>query len=137
VLILRYVAAVSSLTLLACSDAPSGAPTSAGHAPEGASMELRGDAREAQTIFATRCIMCHGKTGGGDGPAAPSLNPKPRNYADATWQASVSDDELKKAITDGGAAVGKSMLMPPNPDLKAKPAVVDELVKLIRSFAKR
>jgi hypothetical protein len=36
----------------------------------------------------------------------------------------------------GGAAVGKSPAMPGNPDLQAKPAVVKELVKLVRAFKK-
>ncbi|HET6344418.1 MAG TPA: cytochrome c, partial [Myxococcota bacterium] len=62
--------------------------------------------------------------------------PKPRNYSDAAWQASITDEQLKKTIVEGGAAVGKSMMMPPNPDLRDKPQVVDELVKIIRGFKK-
>lgn len=91
---------------------------------------------EAQDIFTQRCVTCHGADGKGTGPAAASLNPKPRDYTDAAWQASVKDDDLRKVIVKGGAAVGKSALMPPNPDLEAKPAVVDGLVAKIRSFKK-
>jgi cytochrome c5 len=90
---------------------------------------------EAKTIFDTRCVTCHGATGLGDGAAAAALNPKPRTYADKAWQDSVKDEDLAKAIIEGGAAIGKSPLMPPNPDLKDKPAVVSEIVKIIRSFA--
>lgn len=89
---------------------------------------------EAQDLFTQRCVTCHGADGKGSGPAAASLNPKPRDYTDAKWQASVTDDDLRKVIVKGGAAVGKSALMPPNPDLEAKPAVVDGLVAKIRSF---
>ena len=32
--------------------------------------------------------------------------------------------------------MGKSMMMPPNPDLKDRPQVVVELVKTIRGFKK-
>ena len=39
-----------------------------------------------------------------------------------------------KTITLGGAAVGKSPIMPASPDLDAKPEVVDGLVKIIRKF---
>lgn len=46
----------------------------------------------------------------------------PVPYTDAAWQASVKDDDLRKVIVKGGAAAGKSALMPPNPDLEAKPA---------------
>jgi mono/diheme cytochrome c family protein len=91
---------------------------------------------EAQEIFNTRCVTCHGADGKGTGPAAASLNPKPRDYTDSAWQSSVTDDDLRKVIVKGGAAAGKSPLMPPNPDLEGKPAVVDGLVAKIRSFKK-
>ena len=85
-------------------------------------------------IFKTRCVMCHGEQGHGDGPASVPLNPKPRNYSDQAWQKSVTDDQIKKTITGGGASVGKSPLMPAQPDLASKPEVLDGLVKIIRGF---
>lgn len=87
-------------------------------------------------MFNTLCSTCHGNSGKGDGAAAASLNPKPRDYTDKAWQASVTDDQLRTIIVQGGAAVGKSNLMPPSPQLADKPQVVDELVKIVRSFAK-
>jgi mono/diheme cytochrome c family protein len=89
---------------------------------------------EAEQIFATRCSVCHGMSGKGDGAGAAALNPKPRNYTDVAWQDSVKDDYLAKVIVEGGAAVGKSPLMAPNMDLQAKPEVVKELVAKVRSF---
>lgn len=89
---------------------------------------------EAQQIFSGRCSPCHGATGGGDGAAAAALNPHPRNFHDATWQSSVTDDHIENIIRVGGAAVGKSAAMPPNPDLVAKPAVVTALRTMIRGF---
>ncbi len=91
-------------------------------------------AEEAKQTFATLCSTCHGADGKGDGPAAATLNPKPRNYTDKEWQASITDEQLAKVILEGGAAVGKSPLMPPNPQLKDKPEVIAELVKIVRSF---
>ncbi len=91
-------------------------------------------ADEAKQTFATLCSTCHGADGKGDGPAAATLNPKPRNYTDKEWQASITDEQLAKVILEGGAAVGKSPLMPPNPQLKDKPEVIAELVKIVRSF---
>jgi hypothetical protein len=79
--------------------------------------------------------MCHGESGKGDGPAAAALTPKPRDYTDAVWQKSVSDEQIKKTITGGGASVGKSPLMPAQPDLANNPAALDGLVKVIRGFA--
>ena len=91
----------------------------------------------AQDLFRMRCAMCHGANGAGDGPAAENLKAKPRNYTDAAWQASVTDDDIKKIITQGGQAVGKSPEMPAQPDLADDPKQLDELVALIRSFAKK
>ena len=81
------------------------------------------------------CATCHGQSGKGDAPAAANFPVKPRDYSDKEWQASVTDEYLAKAIVEGGAAVGKSPLMPGNPDLKDKPEVVAALVAKIRGFA--
>lgn len=89
---------------------------------------------EARVLFANVCSQCHGMDGKGDGPAAASLNPKPRNYTDQAWQKSVTDDEIKAVIVGGGPSVGKSGMMPPNPALKGRDDVLNELVAIIRGF---
>ncbi len=91
---------------------------------------------EAQAKYDTLCSTCHGKTGVGDGANAAALNPKPRNYTDKAWQAQVDDEYLAKFIVEGGAKMGKSAMMPPSPDLAAKPEVVQGLVQIIRAFGK-
>ena len=91
---------------------------------------------DADTYYAQKCLACHGAEGKGDGPGAAAMDPKPRDYTEAEWQASVTDEELRKVILGGGMAVGKSPLMPGNPDLKDKPEVVDALVKKVRGFKK-
>ncbi len=87
----------------------------------------------ALDIFINRCTPCHGAAGAGDGPASASLDPKPRNFGDAAWQASIDDAYLEKIIKFGGAAVGKSPAMPGNPDLN-DPQVVAELRSVVRGF---
>lgn len=94
------------------------------------------DRKEAHDIFQTRCSVCHGAFGRGDGAGAAALNPKPQNYADPAWQKTVTDEEIEKAIVYGGAAVGKSPLMVPNPDLEGKPGVVAALREKVRAFGK-
>ena len=94
-------------------------------------------AEAARSVFEERCTPCHGKLGRGDGPSAAALNPKPRNYSDASWQQTATDAGIQKAILEGGAAVGKSPVMPGNPDLVAQPEVVAELVKIIRGFGQK
>lgn len=90
---------------------------------------------EATQIYANRCTVCHGEQGKGDGAGSAALEPKPRDFTSEEWQASVTDEHLRKIIVYGGAAVGKAPTMPANPDLDAKPEVVAELVKYIRDLS--
>ncbi len=85
-------------------------------------------------MFRDVCAACHGAGGKGDGTAAASINPKPRDYTDPTWQASVTDDDIRKIILGGGPAVGKSPMMPAQEQLKNRPEVVDALVRIVRGF---
>lgn len=94
------------------------------------------DRTQAKEIFASRCTPCHGPTGKGDGAASAALTPKPRDFGDAEWQKSVTDDHIEKIISYGGAAVGKSPAMPPNPDLADKP-VVKALREHVRNLGKQ
>ena len=63
------------------------------------------------------------------------LMPKPRNFQDAAWQKSVSDEHIEQIVQYGGAAVGKSPAMPANPDLTSKPEVVAALRAHVRALA--
>ncbi len=92
--------------------------------------------QEAKQIFATRCSVCHGPEGRGDGPGGVALDPKPRNYHNPAWQDSVTDKEIETAILYGGAAVGRSPAMVANPDLGSKPAVIGALREIVRNFGK-
>ena len=89
---------------------------------------------EAATIYATRCTVCHGEKGKGDGAGSAALEPKPRDFTSEEWQASVTDEHLAKIIVYGGAGVGMAPIMPANPDLDGKPEVVVELVKYVRGL---
>jgi mono/diheme cytochrome c family protein len=111
--------------------APAAAPAAPPAAPAAPAVDPKADAAD---IFKVRCSTCHGLEGKGDGPASAALNPKPRNYTDAKWQDSVTDEHIEKTIVNGGASVGLSPLMVPNPDLAGKPETVKELRKIIRGF---
>jgi len=90
---------------------------------------------KAAVLFEGLCASCHGLDGRAETETAKALNPHPRAYVDGAWQKSVTDEQLAKVIVEGGAAVGKSPMMPANPDLASQPEVVQALVKRVRSFA--
>ena len=66
---------------------------------------------QGKHLFLHYCATCHGDEGRGDGQNASNLNPPPpdltasKNIRDATL--------LRKVITQGSAAVGRSPLSPP------------------------
>jgi mono/diheme cytochrome c family protein len=103
-------------------------------APAAESPLVSPTAQEAQTLFKTVCAVCHGENGTGNGVGAAGLDPKPRNYTDPAWQKQVTDAQIKQIIVYGGAAVGKSPVMPAQSQLAQKPEVVDELVRIVRGF---
>jgi mono/diheme cytochrome c family protein len=105
--------------------------------PQGGGHAMADPVEKAHEMFATVCAMCHGINGMGDGQAAANLNPKPRNYTDPAWQASVTDEQIRQTILQGGQAMGKSPMMPGQPQLKDQPQVLDELVKIIRGFGQK
>ncbi len=90
-------------------------------------------ANDPAVIFRNQCVMCHGNSGKGDGISAGALAVKPRDYTDPKWQASVTDDDIRKIILLGGKGVGRSPAMPDHPTLN-KPEVLNGLVKIIRGF---
>ena len=102
--------------------------------PPGASFKMTPGARFK---WKTLCSTCHGLFGKGDGAAGMKLKPRPRDFADPEWQASVTDEYLAKIIVEGGLAVGKSKDMPSNPDLETRAADLRSLVAKIRSFVPR
>jgi mono/diheme cytochrome c family protein len=89
---------------------------------------------EAQRVWTEKCVTCHGDRGMGDGPGAAVLDVKPRTFRDPRWQMQTKDERIAKVIVEGGASVGLSPNMAPNPELADKPDVVAELVKKVRSF---
>lgn len=102
----------------------------------GAEPELEGPAvrAAAQELWQGRCANCHGVDGRGDGPSGRALAQRPRDFHDAVWQASRDDGQLRRVIVEGGAEHGLSTDMAANADLAGRPAIVTELVRIVRGF---
>ena len=59
-------------------------------------------------VFAQRCAVCHGPDGKGNGPAAPSMFPRPRDFSSGAFKyksaaagEAPTDDDLLRTIRDG------------------------------------
>lgn len=70
------------------------------------------DADHGRNLYRQNCSQCHGLEGTGKGINAPHLEVAPRNHTDYDEMIARTDDELFKAISEGGQAVNKSVLMP-------------------------
>jgi hypothetical protein len=93
--------------------------------------------KEAEQIYTSVCATCHGATGMGDGPTGKVITPKPANFQDKAFQKSRTDEQLSKVILQGGMSVGKSPLMPGQPQLKDKPEVLKAVIAKVRGFEKK
>lgn len=91
------------------------------------------DADHGKILYQTYCTQCHGVTGHGNGVNAAKLSVQPRNHSDRSEMASRTDDELVKAIKEGGQAVNKSILMP-NWDGNLSDTDIHDIVAYLRQL---
>jgi mono/diheme cytochrome c family protein len=82
---------------------PIGAPQQRQDLPE----EFSGDAARGARLYADNCVACHGANGGGDGPRAYFIFPRPRNFHDAATRQYLNRRNLYNGIKFG--VVGKEM----------------------------
>jgi mono/diheme cytochrome c family protein len=87
---------------------------------------------QGSAIFETRCFVCHGRGGKGDGPASQGASAHPQDLTSSMWQKSTSDPQIATVIRNGGGSVGKSPAMPANPDLTDDQ--IEALSRFIRSL---
>jgi mono/diheme cytochrome c family protein len=59
--------------------------------------------KSAAKLYQQNCVICHGKTGASNGPAAESLPQKPANFTDEKMMRKATDGELFWKITTGRA----------------------------------
>src|SRR5258707_485136 len=91
------------------------------------------DQPDGQKLFQTRCFVCHGRGGKGDGTSATGLAENPQDLTDPAWQQATSDNRIRTVIKGRGIAIRKTSAMPPNPHLS--PEHIQGLVSFVRSLA--
>lgn len=65
-----------------------------------------------EQVYDIYCAQCHGLKRNGTGVNLPGLSVRPRDHTDTKGMGDTPDEELFKAIKEGGLAVNKSVLMP-------------------------
>jgi mono/diheme cytochrome c family protein len=83
--------------------------------------------------YLSRCAICHGVSGRGDGYNARFLPVKPTAHSDAAYLSTRPDDTLYDGIHAGGSILNRSHLMPAWGETLA-PKEIRELVGHIRSL---
>ena len=91
------------------------------------------DLEAGKQLYQQRCSPCHGPDGKGNTPTAQALTPKPRDHTNGAYMNTLSNEHVLKVIKQGGAAVGKSPLMPPQADLNDQQ--IQDVVAFVRSLA--
>ncbi|NOT33802.1 MAG: cytochrome c [Candidatus Eisenbacteria bacterium] len=80
-------------------------------------------------VYASKCALCHGPGGKGDGPASKGLNPKPRDHTDKSYMSTLSDEALLHSIREGKGTMpawGKVL----------KPEELSAVAMFVRSLSK-
>jgi high-affinity iron transporter len=84
-------------------------------------------------LYKRQCVMCHGATGVGDGPAAKSLKGKLPSLADKATMSKLTDAQIHEAI-----AAGKKTEIGNMPALgkRLKPEEITDIVNYVRTLTK-
>ncbi|MFB5652674.1 c-type cytochrome [Leptospira wolffii] len=125
ILISLSVSILSLFLLLNCGDKEKPKEEVAAPAAS-AAPALTPELEQGKEIFEQNCSACHGLKGAGDGAAAASLNPKPRNYK-------APANEWKNGPTEAGILKTLQKGIPSSP-MVAYQYLGDEKLKLVAKY---
>jgi len=127
----RAMAALFLFAIVVCVSGLAEGSSRWGMASGGKSGAESAELEEAKSDYQLYCASCHGERGDGKGQLAAALDPPPRNHTDAKIMSSRTDEQLFKAISEGGKAVGLSESMPSHKTVLSE-AKIRGLVKYLR-----
>ncbi len=98
--------------------------------------DLAPDAPVGQRVYAQHCAVCHGPTGRGNGPASPSLHPKPRDFTGGVFKFKSTAGAAPPTLPDVRATIQHGMpgtSMPAWHDILSD-AEIDAVAEYVRRF---
>jgi mono/diheme cytochrome c family protein len=87
------------------------------------------DSASGRAVYQDRCSPCHGANGGGDGPAADALVPRPRNFRDPAFWKGRTREQNVEVVTNGKPGT----MMAPFASVLT-PAEIDHVVDFLETF---
>ncbi len=94
--------------------------------------------RESAELYRQQCLHCHGVSGGGDGPTAPYLEPRPRDYRNGTFKWTAVKDKARPRRQDLYDVLDQGVYMTAMPSFRRfSPAELHGLVDYVKLLAKR
>src|SRR5579862_7527581 len=98
--------------------------------------EMANSAPLGQRVYAQHCAVCHGPDGHGNGPAAPSLQPRPRDFRNGVFKIKSTPEGQPPTLDDVRRTIKAGMpgsSMPGWSDLLGD-AEVDAVATYVRDF---
>jgi len=98
--------------------------------------DLQPDASVGERVYAEHCAICHGPDGHGNGPAAPSLQPRPRDFSRGVFKLKSTPEGTPPTAADVRATIERGMpggSMPAWRDLLTD-AELDAVTDQVRRF---
>ena len=98
--------------------------------------DIAPDAPLGQRVYAQHCAVCHGPAGRGNGPAAPSLHPKPRDFSGGVFKLKSTADAAAPTLADIRVTIQRGMpgtSMPAWHDILSD-AEIDAVAEHVRRF---
>ena len=128
-----FVGLTGALSLLCVTAVSAGQAKPAAGAKPAAHASTPESIASGAALYKRQCVMCHGATGVGDGPAAKSMKGKLPSLMDKATMSKLTDAQIHETITAGKKTTVGNM---PALGKRLKPEEITDIVHYVRTLAK-